>query len=451
MFENLGEKFGNIFSALKRKGALTEDDINAAMREVRIALLEADVALPVVKSFVQSLKEKALGQEIIKSVSPAQMVIKLVQDHLTELLGGEEPQELNLNAAPPAVVLMVGLQGSGKTTSTGKLALHLRSKNRKKVLLASLDIYRPAAQLQLEQLAKQVDVGSLPIVEGEKPQNIAQRALKVARTEGYDVLMLDTAGRLHVDEELMAELKEVKEIATPVETLLVADSLTGQDAVNIAQAFHEQIGVTGIILTRMDGDGRGGAALSMREVTGQPIKFAGMGEKMNELEAFHAPRIASRILGMGDVVSLVERAAEVVEEEDAKAMAKRMQQGKFDMNDLLKQLKTMEKMGGLGGVMGMMPGIGKLKSQLEGANIDDKVMKHQEALILSMTPAERSDPRIISAKRRKRIAAGSGLSVQDVNKLLKAHLQMEKMMKKMKNLGASGMMRGGMKNLFGGM
>ncbi len=450
MFENLGQKFGDIFSKLKRKGALTEADIDAAMREVRIALLEADVALPVVKEFVNSLKEKAVGTEIVKSISPAQMVIKLVQDHLAELLGSDT-NELNLAMTPPAVLLMVGLQGSGKTTSTGKLALHLKNKLHKKVLLASLDIYRPAAQMQLEILAKQVGAGSLAIVEGEKPAAITQRALKAAKLESYDVLLLDTAGRLHIDDALMAELKEVKALANPIETLLVADSLTGQDAVNIAQSFHEQIGVTGIILTRMDGDGRGGAALSMRHVTGQPIKFAGMGEKMDALEPFHPQRIASRILGMGDVVSLVERAAEMVSQDDAEAMAKRMQQGKFDMNDLLKQLKTMQKMGGMGSIMSMMPGMGKIKAQMENAKMDDNVLKRQEALILSMTPKERANPSIIAANRRKRIAAGAGMSVQDVNKLLKAHMEMENMMKKMKKMGAGGLMKGGLGGLIGGL
>ena len=446
MFAKLSEKLTGVLSKLRGRGVLTEADIDAAMREVRIALLEADVALPVVKQFVQSLKEKALGAEVVQSISPAQMVIKMVQDHLTELLGSQHA-ELDLNAAPPVVILMAGLQGSGKTTSTGKLALRLRSRYRKKVLLASLDVYRPAAQQQLEVLAKQAEVGSLPIVEGEKPLAITRRALETARLEGYDVLLLDTAGRLHIDDELMGELKDVKALAKPQETLLVADALTGQDAVNIATQFHEKIGLTGIVLTRLDGDGRGGAALSMRSVTGQPIKFAGMGEKLADFEEFHPERIASRILDMGDVVSLVEKAAEAIDKDQALEMAERLQKGSFDFNDLLSQLRNMKKMGGMGGLMNMLPGIGKIKQQLANANIDENVLKHQEAIIQSMTPAERANPKLLSGSRKQRIAAGSGLTVQDVNKLFKAWQQMETMMKQMKKLGKKGMARGGLRNL----
>ncbi len=441
MFESLSHRLTGIVGTLRRKGVLTEADLDTTLREVRVALLEADVALPVVKSFTASLKEKAMGAEVIKSVSPAQMIIKLVHDHLTELLGGAT-SELNLTTTPPAVLLMVGLQGSGKTTSSGKLALLLKKKQNKKILLASLDIYRPAAQKQLETLAAQVGCGSLPIIEGQNPAQITERALHVARTEGYDILILDTAGRLHVDGALMQELKDVKAQARPIETLLVADAMTGQDAVKIAEAFHSQIGVTGIILTRLDGDGRGGAALSMRQITGQPIKFAGMGEKLDALEPFHPERISGRILDMGDVVSLVERAAEHIQQEDAEAMARRMAQGKFDFNDLLKQLRQMQKMGGLGGLMSMMPGIGKLKAQMAEANVDDKVIKRQEAIILSMTQKERENPGIIAAKRKIRIAAGSGTSVQEVNKLLKGQMQMEDMMKKMKKMGGMGAMAG---------
>jgi len=450
MFENLSSKLTGILGKLRGRGVLSEVDIDSAMREVRIALLEADVALPVVKDFINSLKAKALGAEVIASVSPAQMVIKLVNDHLKELLGSET-QEINLAANPPVVMMMVGLQGSGKTTSTGKLALRLKNKHNKKTLVASLDIYRPAAQQQLEQVAKQAGIDSLPIVAGEKPLEITQRALKEARLGGYDILLLDTAGRLHIDEELMNELKAVKSLANPLETLLVADSLTGQDAVNIAKTFHEQIGVTGIILTRVDGDGRGGAALSMRAVTGQPIKFIGVGEKLSEFEEFHPDRIAGRILDMGDIVSLVEKAAENISAEETEKMAKRMMEGVFDFNDLLDQLRKMHKMGGIGGMMKMLPGMGQLKEKMADAKIDPKMLAHQEAIILSMTAKERANPSIINAKRRIRIANGSGLSVQDVNKLIKQQVQMQDMMKKLKKMGAKGMMRGGLSQLFGGM
>ncbi len=448
MFSNLSQKLGSVFDKLRKRGALTEADIDAAMREVRIALLEADVALPVVKDFTTSLKAKAVGAEIVQSISPAQMVIKLVHDHLVELLGSEY-QALNLAAEPPVVIMMAGLQGSGKTTSTGKLALRLKSKQNKKVLVASLDIYRPAAQEQLEQVAKQAGITSLPIVAGEKPLQITERALKTARLEGYDVLLLDTAGRLHIDDDMMQELRAVKEKAKPLETLLVADSLTGQDAVNIAKQFHEKIGVTGIILTRVDGDGRGGAALSMRAVTGQPIKFIGVGERIDEFEEFHPQRIASRILDMGDIVSLVEKAAENVTQAEAEQMAERMMAGQFDFNDLLDQLRKMSKMGGLGSMMKMLPGIGKLQDQIAGANVDENMLSRQEAIILSMTPNERRHPKLINGSRRARIAAGSGVQVQDVNRLLKQQQQMEHMMKKMKKLGKKGMMRGGLGNLFG--
>ncbi len=450
MFESLNKRLGTIFSGLRRRGALSEEDINAAMREVRIALLEADVALPVVKDFTASLKEKALGTEIIASVSPAQMVIKLVQDHLTELLGSEH-QELNLAMSPPAVVMMVGLQGSGKTTSTGKLALRLKDKQKKKVLVASLDVARPAAQEQLEVVAGQAGVASLPIVKGQKPLEITKRALDTAVKEGYDVLLLDTAGRLHVDAELMDELAAVKTLARPIETLLVADSLTGQDAVNIASQFNEKIGVSGIILTRIDADGRGGAALSMRSVTGAPIKFMGTGEKLQEFEAFHPERIASRILDMGDVVSLVERAAETIDQQEAEAQAKRMMSGQFDFTDMLNQLRQMKKMGGFGGIMGMLPGVGKIKDQLEEANIDESVFARQEAIILSMTAKERKHPKLLNASRRQRIAAGSGTTVQEVNRLIKQHQQMETVMKRLKKMGKKGLSRGGIQQLMQGM
>jgi signal recognition particle subunit SRP54 len=449
MFASLSDRLGSVFSGLRKRGTLSESDIDTAMREVRIALLEADVALPVVKDFIKSLKEKAVGAEVVKSVSPAQMVIKLVQDHLTDLLGTEH-EDLNLNAVPPVVVLMVGLQGSGKTTSTGKLAKILKEKRGKKVLLASLDVQRPAAQEQLEVLSKQVNVGGLPIIKGQSPLEITKRALETARLEGYDVLMLDTAGRLHIDEELMTELAEVKAIAKPTETLLVADSLTGQDAVTIAEEFHGKIGVTGIILTRIDGDARGGAALSMRHVTGQPIKFMGTGEKLDNLEPFHPKRIASRILDMGDVVSLVERAAEAIDKEDAEQMQARFEQGQFDLNDLAAQLKNMKKMGGIGSLMGMLPGMGAMKQQMEQLqNMDDKPLVKVEAMISSMTPKERQNPKLLNASRRRRIAAGSGTTVQDINRLIKQWQQMADMMKKFRKMGKKGMMKPGMmKNLF---
>lgn len=445
MFNSLSAKITGVFDKLRGRGVLSEADIDDALREVRVALLEADVALPVVKEFTTSLKAKAVGAEVIKSISPAQMVIKLVQDHLTELLGSEH-SELNLNAVPPVVILMVGLQGSGKTTSTGKLALRLKNRYGKKILLASLDVYRPAAQQQLEVLARQAEVGSLPIIAEEKPLAITRRALATARNEGYDVLLLDTAGRLHIDDELMQELRDVRDLAQPVETLLVADSLTGQDAVNIARQFNEKIGISGIILTRLDGDARGGAALSMRSVTGQPIKFAGVGEKLSEFEEFHPARIAGRILDMGDVVSLVERAAETIDKAEAEKMAAKLQQGGFDFDDLLGQLRQMKKMGGIGGLLGMLPGIGKIKSQMENANIDENMLARQEAIILSMTPQERKNPKLLGGSRKVRIAKGAGVQVQDVNKLFKAWQQMETMMKQMKKLGKKGMLRAGIQN-----
>lgn len=452
MFENLSKRLTESLDKLRRKGALSEADVDAALREVRIALLEADVALPVVREFIAALKEKAVGTDIIASISPANMVIKLVYDELVRLLGGEPSansdspipaltspaNELNLATTPPAVILMCGLQGSGKTTTTGKLALRLKDKQRKKVLVASLDIYRPAAQEQLATVAAQAGVDSLPIVPGEKPEAITTRALDAAKRGGYDVLLLDTAGRLHVDTELMDELKQVKALSNPIETLLVADSLTGQDAVNIAKSFHENIGVTGNILTRLDGDGRGGAALSMARITGQPIKFMGVGEKITEFEPFHPERIAGRILDKGDVVSLVERAAEVMNTEAAEASAKRMMKGQFDLNDMLGHMQQIKKMGGIGSVMNLMPGMGKMKEAMEGKSIDEKQVLRQEAVILSMTRAERANPNLLNASRRRRIATGAGVTVADVNRLIKQYQQMETMMKQMKKMGGLG-------------
>lgn len=443
MFTNLSDRLGAIFQKLKGKGLLTEDDVNAAMREVRVALLEADVALPVVKEFIAKVKERAIGQEVIKSVSPGQMVVKIVNDHMIEMLGSDT-QEFNLNAEPPVVAMMVGLQGSGKTTSTAKLALWLTKKQNKKVLMASLDIYRPAAQKQLTVLGDQLHIDTLPIVEGEKPVAITKRAIKEGKLGGYDVILLDTAGRLQIDDELMQELDEVKKLANPVESILVADSLTGQDAVNIAGTFNEKVGLTGIILTRVDGDGRGGAALSMRHVTGCPIKFIGVGEKPSEFETFHPERIVSRILGMGDIVSLVEKAAEQVDEEEAKKLEQKMRKGQFDLNDLAKQLRMMKKMGGMGSMLGMLPGIGKIKKQIDEADVDDSVFNRMEAIIGSMTKKERRFPKVINASRKKRIACGSGVEVQDVNRLLKQHRQMANMMKKLGKMDKKSLMRGGL-------
>ncbi len=429
MFSSLSNNLTKIFDKLKRKGLLSESDVSEAMREVRIALLEADVALVAVKEFIEKVKTKAIGSEIIKSISPAQMVVKIVSDELTEILGSDH-QALNLTTNSPAVIMLIGLQGSGKTTSAAKLALLLRKKYKKKILLASLDVYRPAAQVQLEVLGKQIDIDTLPIIATEMPEQITERALKEAKTGGYDVLILDTAGRLHTDNELIEELKEVKQLVSPVETLLVVDSLTGQDAVNIGKEFNQSVGISGVILTRVDGDARGGAALSMRCVTQQPIKFIGVGEKLNDLEEFHPERAASKILDMGDIVSLVEKAAEMIDEEEARSLAKKVQKGQFDLNDMLSQFKNLKKMGGIGSMLSMIPGLGKIKSQLGGLAIDNKMFAKQEAIISSMTRKERSDPKIINASRRVRIANGSGTKVQDVNRLLKQHLEMSMMVKK---------------------
>ena len=454
MFEALSGKLNGVFDRLRRRGALSEADVSEALREVRIALLEADVALPVVKDIVNKVRERSVGQEVIRSVSPAQQVIKIVNDCLVEALGGGEGVEhipgLSLNAAPPVAILMIGLQGSGKTTTSGKIALRLRARDKKKVLLASLDVQRPAAQLQLETLAKQAGVTSLPIVKGQSPLEIAARAMQVARGELYDVVILDTAGRLSIDEELMAEVAAVKAATKPHESLLVVDAMTGQDAVNTARSFNERVGVTGIVMTRVDGDARGGAALSMRAVTGAPIKLLGAGEKLDALEDFHPDRIAGRILGMGDIVSLVERAAETIDKAEAEKLAAKMQKGQFDLEDYAAQLKQIGKMGSLSGILGMLPGIGKLKSQLEGANLDNSILKRQAAIIGSMTPKERRSPEILKASRKRRIATGSGTTVQEVNRLLKQFDDMSVMMKRMNKLGQKGLMRGGLGALLPG-
>jgi signal recognition particle subunit SRP54 len=434
MFDSLSQRLGDVFGKLRGRGALTEADVRAAMREVRIALLEADVALPVVRSFVDQVTEVAVGQGVLRSVTPGQQVVKIVNDALTDMLGAEAA-ELDLNVTPPAIIMMVGLQGSGKTTTTAKIAKRLKEKERKKVLMASLDVNRPAAQEQLATLGKQVDVATLPIIAGQQPVEIARRALQAAKLQGFDVLMLDTAGRLHVDQQLMDEMRAVSDVAAPTETLLVVDSLTGQDAVQVAQRFTDQVPLTGVVLTRMDGDARGGAALSMRAVTGKPIKFAGTGEKLDAIEPFHPGRIAGRILGMGDVVSLVERAAETIQAEEADAMAAKLAKGQFDLNDLRAQLGQMRRMGGLGALAGMIPGLKKAQAQMAASNMDDKVLLHLDAIISSMTPKERAKPELINAKRKIRIANGAGRTVQEVNKLLKMHQEMSTAMKKIRKMG----------------
>jgi len=442
MFEKLTERLGDVFGRLTRRGALTEADVDAALREVRVALLEADVALPVVKDFLAKVREKAIGEAVLKSVTPGQMVVKIVHDALVEALG-RAGVSLDLNAPAPVVIMMVGLQGSGKTTTTAKIARRLKQRDRKRVLMASLDTRRPAAQEQLAVLGRQAEVPTLPVVPGEPPVAIAKRALQTGRLEGHDVVILDTAGRLHVDEELMAEAAAVHQAAQPTETLLVVDSMTGQDAVNVATQFRDRLALTGVVLTRVDGDARGGAALSMRAVTGCPIKLLGAGEKLDALEDFHPDRIAGRILGMGDIVGLVERAAETVEREQAEKMAARLQKGQFDLEDFAEQLRQLQKMGGLGGVLGMLPGVQKIQKQIEGARIDEKMIRRQQAIISSMTREERRRPDIIKASRKQRIAGGSGASVQEVNRLLKQHMEMARMVKQMGKLGQKGLMRHG--------
>ena len=489
MFKNLGDRLGDIFSKLTKRGALSEEDVTAAMREVRIALLEADVALPVVKDFIKAVKAEAVGQEVIKSVTPGQMVIKIVNDHLVKVLSGvpfgknadEETdgeiqevrskphqdsnqnseserslsdqnqflnQPLNLATKPPAVIMMAGLQGSGKTTFTAKIARFLKEKHNKKVLMASTDIYRPAAREQLATLGEQIEVQTLPIIQSEHPLDIAKRALEIARLEAFDVLFIDTAGRLHIDDDLMDELQDIRDLAKPVETLLATDAMTGQDAVNVAATFQDKIGITGTILSRIDGDARGGAALSMRYVTGVPIKFLGTGERVHELEVFHPDRIASRILDMGDVVSLVEKAAETIDQEEAEAMALQMQKGVFTLDDMAKQLSQISKMGGMTGIMGMLPGIGKLQDKIDAAGINDNMVAKQIAMIRSMTKKERQDAKLLNGSRKRRIAAGSGASVPEVNRLLKQYKDMSLAMKRFKKLGKKGLMRQGLAGLF---
>jgi signal recognition particle subunit SRP54 len=451
MFDSLSAKLTGILDRLRKRGAISESDVDEALREVRVALLEADVALPVVKDFLSVVRERALGQDVIRSITPGQMVVKIVHDALVETLGGGEPTESAIRTGnPPAAILMVGLQGSGKTTTTAKLAMRLEKRERKKTLMASLDVYRPAAQQQLAQLGSQTGIRVLAPVLGERPVAIAKRALDVARREAIDVVLLDTAGRLTIDDAMMTEAAEVRDAARPVETLLVADAMTGQDAVNVARAFHEKVKLSGIVLTRVDGDARGGAALSVRAVTGCPIKLIGTGEKLDALDAFDARRVAGSILGMGDIVGLVEKASEVVAKEDAEKLAAKMMKGQFSLQDMADQFRQIRKMGSIDGLLGMLPGVAKVKNQLAAAKVDDKMLARQEAIILSMTRAERREPRLLNASRRRRIASGSGTTVQDVNRLIKQFEQAAMMMKQAAKMGGRGLMGGRLPPGFGG-
>ncbi len=440
MFDNLSKGLNKIFSKLKNRGLISENDLNDAIREIRIALLEADVSLPVIKHLINSVKEKALGAEIIKSIKPGQMIVKIIHDEIIDILGGvDDKPKLNLKGDIP-VIMFVGLQGSGKTTSAGKLALFLRKRYGKKPFLISTDIYRPAAQLQLESLAKQIDIPSLNIVNGEMTIDITKRGLKIAKDSGCDLVIIDTAGRLQTDDEMMIELEKIVQICNPNEIIFVADCMLGQEAANIAKAFTDKLDVSGIILTRVDGDSRGGAALSMKQVTNKPIKFIGVGEKLNDFEEFHPERAASRILGMGDIVSLVERASDVMEMEEAESIKKKLETGKIDMNDILKQLQNVKKIGSISSIIGMIPGLSKLKDKL-GGMVSENGIKKQEAIIQSMTYKERNHPIIINANRKKRIANGSGTNVSDVNNLLKKFFEMQKMFKQMGKLDISKMQK----------
>ncbi len=450
MFENLSERLSGVFDKLTKQGALSEADVSTALREVRVALLEADVSLPVARNFVKAVQEKATGQAVTKSVTPGQQVVKIVHDELVHVLAGDGDETGSLRIdSPPAPILMVGLQGGGKTTTTAKLAKRLTDREGKRVLMASLDTRRPAAMEQLAVLGQQIGVDTLPIVPGQSALDIAKRTKQQATLGGYDVYMLDTAGRLSIDDELMAEVEAVRDATKPHETLLVVDGLTGQDAVHTAENFDGRIGISGVVLTRMDGDGRGGAALSMRAVTGKPIKFVGLGEKMDALEEFHPDRIAGRILGMGDIVALVEKAQETIEAEQAERMMRRFQKGQFNMNDLKQHFEQMQKMGGMSGMMGMIPGINKMAKQIEQSGMDDSVIRRHIALINSMTRKERANPQILQASRKKRIAAGAGMEVSELNKLLKMHRGMADMMKKVGKMGKKGLMRSGLGGLLG--
>jgi len=461
LFEQLSGKMSGVLEGLSKNGKLSEGDVTEAMREVRLAMLEADVALPVVRDFVNKVRERAVGHEVLESVSPGQAVAKIVNDALIDALGGAGAIPLNLSATAPVPVLMVGLQGSGKTTTSGKIALRLSGRERKKVLLASLDVQRPAAQLQLQQLAERVNaqtglVVSLPIVAGQSPVDIAKRALETGRREGYDIVILDTAGRLSIDETLMDEVRQVRAVTNPAETLLVVDAMTGQDAVNTAKAFNEAVGITGVVMSRMDGDARGGAALSMKAITGAPIKLTGSGEKLEALEEFHPERVAGRILGLGDIAGLVERASETLDHEEGERVAKKMLAGKFDLDDYVSQIDQINRMGSISGILGMLPGMGKLKDALGDKEIDTSIFKRHKAIISSMTKQERKTPGIIKASRKKRIASGAGTTVPEVNRLLKQFDDMSTMMKRISKMGLSGLMRsmggaGGLGDMMKGM
>jgi signal recognition particle subunit SRP54 len=440
VLESLTDKLGGIFTRLARRGSISETDVTEVLRDIRLALLEADVALPVVKDFTQKIRERAVGQNVLRSITPAQQIQKIVHDALLELLGAAAVP-LDLAAAPPVSILLVGLQGAGKTTTAAKLAKYLRDKERKKVLLASLDTRRPAAQEQLAVLGRQIETQTLPIIAGETPTEISSRAIETARREGFDVVIHDSAGRLAIDAELMTEIEAVRKTTAAREVLLVADAMTGQDAVTVAEQFHNAVGLTGIVLTRMDGDAKGGAALSLRAVTGQPIKFFGTGEKTEALDTFHPDRLAGRILDLGDVASLVEKAAAVIDEQAAEKMMNRMMRGEFTFDDLADQLRQMQRMGGLGGMMSFLPGVGKLKEQLKDANLDERLLLRQRAIISSMTKVERADAGLLNASRRRRIAQGSGVDVAEVNRLVKQYLQMRDMMRQMKKMGQQGFMR----------
>ena len=446
MFKSLSDRLSGIFEKIKNKGSLKENDVEEALREVRVALLEADVSLSVVKEFLEKAKKKAIGSKLIKSVSPGQVVIQIVNDILVEILGYKE-DPINLKATPPVIILMVGLQGSGKTTTSAKIAKRLKIKDKKKVLMASLDVQRPAAQEQLSILGKQVDVSTVDIVVGQKPVEIAKRSLEQAKKESFDVLILDTAGRLQIDNALMKEVESISKETNPNEILLVSDAMIGQESVNVAKEFNDKLKLTGIVLTRLDGDARGGAALSMKSVTGCPIKLIGVGEKMEALEVFYPDRIANRILGMGDVVSLVEEASETVKKEDAEKLDKKIKKGEFSLEDLAKQLNQMKKIGGLKEILSKLPGASKLQDQMGKANIDDKIITRQQAIISSMTIEEKENYKVIHASRKKRIALGSGTTIQEVNKLLKQYHTMLKMMKKYGNLDKKTLMRQGFGNM----
>lgn len=446
MFDNLKDKLTSLFRKINSKGVITEEDLNSSLREIRIAMLEADVALPVVKDFINAVKEKALGHEIYKSISPGQMIVKIVHDQLVQILG-ESNSALNYNTNPPSVFLMVGLQGSGKTTSTAKLANFIRKNQAKKILLVSADIYRPAAITQLQKLAQDNSLDFFLSTHDQKPQEIARSALKHAAQNNYDLLIIDTAGRLHIDTLLMEELQDIAKLTKPIETLLVVDSLTGQDAVKIAEEFSKQLQISGIILTRLDSDARGGAALSVKHITGSPIKFSGTGEKITEFELFHPERIASRILDMGDVISLVEKAAEAMDEDTALKLGEKIKRGQFDLNDLKDQIKTFKKIGGMSSFLNLLPGMGKIKDALGNGEFDESIILRQEAIINSMTPRERKYWKIIDGSRKRRIAAGSGTSVQEVNILLKKYQETLKMMKKFSSMDKKSMMRGGLGRL----